>query len=155
MNRSMKIGLGVTATLIVVIAGASIFLLSNLDGLIKEAVERVGSEATQAKVSLNEVSISIKSGSGSLRGLKVANPKGFKTPSAFELGGISITLDIASIGQDPIVIKEITITKPQVTYELEESARASPWRVQSRLLWQQACRRKALPTRWRASGRGG
>ena len=86
MNRSMKIGLGAVAALIVVIGGASIFLLSNLDGLIKEAVEKVGTEATQAKVTLNEVSISIKSGSGELRGLNVANPKGFKTPSAFELG---------------------------------------------------------------------
>ena len=118
MNRGMKIGLGAIGGLVVVFGGISIFLLSNLDSLIKEAVEKVGSEATQAKVSLNEVSISIKSGSGSLRGLKVANPKGFKTPSAFELGGISITLDTGSIGQDPIVIKEITITKPQVTYEL-------------------------------------
>ena len=117
MNRSMKIGLGAVGALIVVIGGASIFLLSNLDGLIKEAVEKVGSEATQSKVSLNEVSISITSGSGALRGLTVANPKGFKTPSAFELGGISITLDTGSIGQDPI-IKEIVITKPKVTYEL-------------------------------------
>ena len=118
MNRSMKIGLGAVGALIVVIGGASIFLLSNLDGLIKEAVEKVGSEATQSKVSLNEVSISITSGSGALRGLTVANPKGFKTPSAFELGGISITLDTGSIGQDPIIIKEILITKPKVTYEL-------------------------------------
>ncbi|MBT3307314.1 MAG: hypothetical protein HN377_12655 [Alphaproteobacteria bacterium] len=118
MNRGLKIGLGVVAALVIVIAGVSFFLLSNLDGLIKEAVEKVGSDATQAKVSLNDVSISIKSGSGSISGLTVANPKGFKTPSAFELGGISITLDTASLGQDPIVIKEIAISKPQVTYEL-------------------------------------
>ena len=118
MNRGMRIGLGAIAALVVVIGGVSVFLLSNLDSLIKEAVEKVGTDATQAKVSLNEVSISIKSGSGYMRGLKVANPKGFKTPSAFELGGISITLDTGSIGQDPIVIKEIAITKPQVTYEL-------------------------------------
>jgi hypothetical protein len=119
MNRSMKIGPGAVGGLIVVIGGMSIFLLSNLDGLIKEAVETVGSEATQAKVTLNEVSISIKSGNGAIRGLIVANPKGFKTPSAFELGGISITLDTGSLGQDPTVIKETAITNPKVTYELE------------------------------------
>ncbi|MBC8338620.1 MAG: hypothetical protein ISR51_02450 [Rhodospirillales bacterium] len=118
MNRGMKIGLGTVGALIVVVVGVSVFLLSNLDGLIKDAVEKVGSDATQAKVSLNDVSISIKSGSGSMSGLTVGNPKGFKTPSAFALGGISITLDTASIGKDPIVIKEVAITKPQVTYEL-------------------------------------
>jgi hypothetical protein len=118
MNRSMKIGPGAVGGLIVVIGGMSIFLLSNLDGLIKEAVETVGSEATQAKVTLSEDSISIKSGNGAIRGLIVANPKGFKTPSAFELGGISITLDTGSLGQDPIVIKETAITNPKVTYKL-------------------------------------
>ncbi|NQV83824.1 MAG: hypothetical protein HQ494_08400 [Rhodospirillales bacterium] len=118
MNRGIKIGLGTVAVLVFVSTGILFLLLSNLDGLIKETVEKVGSDATQAKVSLNEVSVSIKSGSGSISGLKIANPKGFKTPSAFEMGGISITLDISSIGQDPIVIKEIAITKPQVTYEL-------------------------------------
>ncbi|NQU61437.1 MAG: hypothetical protein HQ512_09925 [Rhodospirillales bacterium] len=107
-------GLGVVA----VIAGVAFFLLSNLDSLIKEAVERVGGEATLARVSLSKVEISLQSGSGSLSGLTVGNPKGFKTPSSFELGSISVTLDTGSIGKDPIVIKEITISKPQVTYEV-------------------------------------
>ncbi|HJO74279.1 MAG TPA: hypothetical protein QGH84_03595 [Rhodospirillales bacterium] len=119
MKKSFMIGGGVVGALVIIVIVAVTFLLSNLDGLIKEAVEKYGSEATKAQVSLNKVEISLTSGSGALSGLKVGNPAGFKTPSAFELGGISIKLDVDSVGKDPIVIKEIVISKPQVTYELD------------------------------------
>jgi hypothetical protein len=59
------------------------------------------------KVRLNEAAVSANSGQGTLRGLSVGNPKGFKTPTAFELDEISLTLDIGRITSDPIVIKEI------------------------------------------------
>lgn len=115
MKRGLLIG---GAVAVAAVIGIAVFLLSNLDSLVKEAVEKVGTEATQAKVTLSSVDISLKSGSGALNGMKVGNPKGFNTPFAFELGSISVQLDIGSIGQDPIVIKEIVISKPQVTYEL-------------------------------------
>ena len=67
---------------------------------------------------LNKVEIDVTSGQGGLSGLKIGNPKGFETPSAFELGGISIKLDIGTVTEDTIVIKEIVISKPQITYEL-------------------------------------
>lgn len=118
MKRGLVIGGGAVGLVVVAIVLAVTFLLSNLDGLVKEAVEKFGSEATRAEVSLNDVEISLTSGAGSLSGLKVGNPAGFKTPSAFEMGGISIKLNTDSIGQNPIVIKEIVITGPQVTYEL-------------------------------------
>lgn len=118
MKRGLLIGGGVVGALVVVVAGAVIFLASNLDGLVKDAIEKFGTEATLAEVTLNKVEISLTSGTGSLSGLKVGNPKGFNTPSAFEMGSISIKLDIGTVTQDPIVIKEIIITNPQVTYEL-------------------------------------
>ena len=67
---------------------------------------------------LNEAAVSATSGQGALRGLSVGNPKRFKTPTAFELDEISLTLDIGSITSDPIVIKEIVVSAPRVTYEL-------------------------------------
>jgi len=118
MKRGLVIGGGAIGVLIIVIAGVITFLVSNLDSLIKEAVEKFGSEATRAEVKLNEVEISLTSGAGSLSGLKVGNPTGFKTPSAFEMRSISVKLNVDTVGQDPIVIKEIIISEPQVTYEL-------------------------------------
>ncbi len=118
MKKGLIIGGGVVGAIVVVAVVVVVFVLSNLDTLIKEAVEKYGSEATQAKVALNKVELSLKSGSGALNGLTVGNPKGFQTPSAFELGGISVKLDTGSVGKDPIVIKEIAIDGPKVTYEL-------------------------------------
>lgn len=98
--------------------GVFMFVLSSLDGIILEAVETYGSEITQAKVSLAAVELDLTSGRGSLRGLSVGNPKGFNMPSAFELGAISIAIDSSTVSDDTIVINEIVIDSPVVTYEL-------------------------------------
>ncbi len=118
MKRPVKIGIGIVAALVVVVAAAVIFLFASLDTLIEAAVEDIGSEATQARVELDQAEISPTSGVGVLRSLTVGNPKGFKTPIAFKLGEISVKLDIATVTEDVIVIKEIIISKPQVTYEI-------------------------------------
>jgi len=93
------------------------FLYSSLDSIVKAAVEKYGSEITQAAVRLNSVKIELASGKGALRGLTVANPAGFKTDRAFSLGEISVQLDAASVMKDTVIIKEISISAPEVTYE--------------------------------------
>lgn len=111
-----KIALGL-AVLVILIAGGVYYLFSNLDSLIKMAVESYGSEATQAKVSLGGVKLAVTSGEGALSGLTVGNPKGFNTPEALSLGLVSLKIDPASVQKSPIVIKEIVIERPKITYE--------------------------------------
>jgi hypothetical protein len=53
-----------------------------------------------------------------LNGFTVGNPQGFETPSAFSLGAVSLHVDAATVTEDPVVIKEIVIDKPAITYEL-------------------------------------
>ncbi len=98
--------------------GVFMYVLSSLDGLIQEAVQTYGSEMTKAKVTLEKVEIDLTSGQGSLRGLSVGNPAGFKTPSAFDLGAISISIDTSTVADDTVVIKEIVIDSPVITYEI-------------------------------------
>jgi hypothetical protein len=113
-----KIAIGVVV-LLLVIAGGVYFLFSNLDSIIKAAIEKYGTAATQAEVKLDSVKISITSGEGALTGLTVGNPKGFTTPQALSLGLISVKLDTGSVtGSGPITIREIVIERPQVTYEV-------------------------------------
>lgn len=113
-----KIAIGVAA-LLVIIAGVAYFLFSNLDSIIKAAIEKYGTAATQAEVRLDSVKLSIAAGEGSLNGLSVANPKGFSSTKAIYLGKISVKLDTSSVtGGGPIVIPEIVIEKPQIAYEL-------------------------------------
>jgi uncharacterized protein involved in outer membrane biogenesis len=107
----------VIAILIVAIAGAIFYFASNLDSIVKAAIEKYGSAATQAKVSLKSVELSLTEGRGSLKGLVIGNPQGFSTPEAMSLGDISVSLDIGSLQSNPIVIKQVLIQQPAITYE--------------------------------------
>ena len=109
----------VTLCMVVVLTGVLIFfLIFSMDSLVTMVVEKYGSQALDAEVTLQKTQISLKSGKGTLTGLKVGNPKGFETESAFQLGEISLTLDAATITKGTVVIKEILIVAPKVTYEL-------------------------------------
>lgn len=114
MKRGFLIGI---AVLLAVIIGGVVYVLGSLDSIIKSAVESYGSDITQATVSLNQVKIEPASGSGTLKGLTIGNPKGYKSDSAFRLGEISIELDISTVTEDTIVIKKILISGPEITYE--------------------------------------
>ena len=115
MKKGLLIG---GALLIVVIAGAVFFLIAGLDELVRAAVEKSGSEVTQVSVTLDKAEVAPTEGRASLHGLTVGNPSGFETDSAFKMGSISVSIDTATVTQDPIVIKEVVIAGPEVTYEL-------------------------------------
>ena len=115
----MKRGLLIGGGIVVVIVGAVVgYIAMNINPIIKDSVETYGSEITKVAVKLNEVDISPWSGEGKLAGLTVGNPKGYQTDNAFSLGVVSIKLDTSSVTGDTVIIHEIVIAAPQVTYEL-------------------------------------
>jgi hypothetical protein len=117
MSRAVKAVIGAVVGNVIIVV-AAVCLLSSIDSLIKTAVETYGSEAMKATVQLDDVEVSPTSGQGTMRGLFVGNPQGFDTASAFKLGAVSVRLDIGTLGEDTIVINEIIIDKPEVTYEI-------------------------------------
>lgn len=121
MKRGLAIGGGIVVVLILVVGIGGYYLLSNLGSIIVAAVERYGSEVTQTQVSLANAEVDITTGEGALSGLKVGNPSGFQTDSAIALGEISVKLDTNSVTEQTIVVKEISVTQPEVTYEVGEA----------------------------------
>lgn len=117
MKKTM---IGVAALAVIVIA-AVLFLLSNLDNIVKGAIEDYGSEATKTSISVANVSIKLEAGEASISGLNVGNPDGFSDPNIFELGKITTRIDTSTINQNPIVIDEILISAPTVVYEINQS----------------------------------
>ena len=115
MIKKLLIGL---AVLVVVAAVGIYFLVSNLDGLIKTALEDYGSQATQTSVKVSSVKLSLTSGEGAISGISIGNPKGYATTQAFGLGTVSMKVDTGSVTKNPVVIKEIVIDRPQITYEM-------------------------------------
>lgn len=111
-----KILIGVVV-LVVIIAAGAYFLLGNLDAIVKAAVEKIGSDLTQTRVTLDDVDIEETSGRGVFRGFRVTNPDGFSDDDAFKFEEVSVTIDATSILSDPVIIKEIVIVGPEVFYE--------------------------------------
>ena len=113
-----RILLIVGALLAVMVIGLVVFVFTGLGGAIKAIVEGVGSKATGTEVTLASADVSLTSGDGTLKGLVVGNPKGFKTPSAIELGQIHVKIDTSTVTSSTVVVKEILIEGPRLTYEL-------------------------------------
>ena len=111
-----KILIGV-AVLVVLIGVGVYFLFSNLGAIIEAAIEKYGTAATQATVSVDKVTLSLGEGKGAISGLNVGNPPGFTTPKAFEMGMLQLAIDSSSVTANPVVIKDITILAPKITYE--------------------------------------
>lgn len=111
---------GIVAAVVVIIAIVGAVVYFNLDKIIIAAVEGYGSDVTQSEVTLAEVDIDMTSGKGAMKGLIVGNPEGFTEPSAFELGEISLEINIAETSADMIHITSILVDAPKITYELAD-----------------------------------
>ncbi len=112
-----RVAIGLAALVVILVVGVLV-LYSSLGAIITKAVNTTGPEIIQAKVNLDETVIDTTSGKGSMHGLFIGNPEGFETESAFKMDKIEIALDTASVTSDTIVINEINIQAPEVTYEL-------------------------------------
>ena len=104
--------------ILVLIVGGLVFLYLSLNRVIRSAVETYGPQVTKSEVKLGSVNVSPFSGNASLSNLIVGNPQGFKTPSAFKLGAMSVSLDVRSLVSDTVAIREIVVSAPEITYEL-------------------------------------
>ena len=117
-STTKKVLVGAAIALILALGGGVWWLSHSLDSLVASAIRTFGPEITGVSIRLDRVTIEAMDGRASLHGLVVGNPVGFKTKHALSLGEISMTLDLDSLTRDVIVIKQVSIVKPDVTYEL-------------------------------------
>ena len=119
----MKKILIIGVILVVAVIGVGAYVLfSSINSVVKAAVEQIGSDATGTQVTLNDVEISPTDGLGALRGFRMTNPKGFAEGDAFKFDEVSLTLDVSTILSDPVVIKEVVIDRPEVTYAIGDGS---------------------------------
>ncbi|WP_461208388.1 hypothetical protein [Desulfocurvus sp. DL9XJH121] len=104
--------------LVLLVAGVIVATVMSINPIVEKAVNTFGPDLLGAKVHLDKSDLSIFSGQGTLSGLFVGNPKGYETESALRLGSVSVAVDKASLATDRIVINDITVTAPKITYEL-------------------------------------
>ena len=101
----------------VLIIAIVIILYFSVNSIIKQGVETIGPLALGTEVKLQKVNISLFSGKGQLKGLHIGNPEGFHTDSSFELDEVRLAIDVSSLFSGKIIIDEIYIDAPEITYE--------------------------------------
>lgn len=120
-----KILLIIVLLIVAVIGAALYFVFTNLDAIVKAAIENVGSQTTQTAVRVEKVKITLSDGAGAISGLTIANPKGFEARNAFSLGAIETQIDLNSLAKGPITIDKVLVSKPQVFYELNKDRQSN------------------------------
>ena len=90
-----------------------------LDQIVKSAVETIGPRVTKVDVRLDAVSLSLLSGGGTIKGLVVGNPQGFKRPQAISVGTATLALEPRSLLSDKVIINTINVQAPDITYETD------------------------------------
>lgn len=114
MKRLLKIALiAIPVLIIVVLVG----LYFSLNWAVEKGIETVGPKITKTSVTLDGVSLSPFSGRGEIEGFVLGNPEGFKSESAIKVGKVTIEVDPNSVTSDVIVVKEIIVEAPEITYE--------------------------------------
>lgn len=109
-----KIFLGLIAIVIIAIAVA----WCSFEAIVKKAVNKIGSQVVGTEVVLKSFNLSPFAGSASIGGFTIANPKNYKSPYLLSLGGVSVKLDVKSLFSNTIIINDITVNKPVITYEM-------------------------------------
>ena len=105
-------------TFVIVVAAGAIYLYSSLDLIVRNAVVESGSKALAAQVSVGSVSLSLSQGRGTLSDVMIGNPPGFSTNPALKVDTIDLVIDTATVGANPVVIKEVLIDGPTILSEL-------------------------------------
>ena len=114
MSKTIKFGLG--GILAILLIGFLVLTMS-VDSIVKNGIETVGSEMTGTAVTVERVSISPFSGTGTISGFRVENPEGYEQDYALEIEDFSIELNILSLFSDAIVVRNIEISSPSIYVE--------------------------------------
>ncbi len=108
----MKTFIKIAAVLIVLVVIAFVALiafgLSQADAIVKAAIERGGTYATQTTTTVDDVSLGLTDGTFEMNGLTIANPDGFTSEHFLKLNGTNVKLDTASIRSEVIALPTIS-----------------------------------------------
>ena len=109
------------AGLVVFLAVLLLVIQYALGPIVKTTAERLGPKVLGTRVDVTNAHMRILSGLVKLDGVVVGPPEGFDA-NVFEMQNFRVDLDTSSLvggADEPIVIRDITVEGPFVTYELK------------------------------------
>lgn len=106
---------------VLVVAGIFLLLLlDNVDGIVKNRIEVVGSRLAGVPVQVGRVDLDLRNGTGQIDGLRIGNPEGFQAPDAFDMKRLRLSIDPSSIMKQPLILNELTIDSPVAHLEIDQ-----------------------------------
>ena len=99
----------VVGVLLIVVVGAVVYIAQNVNSLVENAIEDLGSKALGTTVRVASVDISLTEGRGTIKGLEIANPKGYDGPYLMQLDEITVDLDLDELSAETIVLERVLI----------------------------------------------
>ena len=113
-----------TTTILAVIA-AMVWFVVTLDDRIERDIEKSASYLTGVAVTVDSVDLSLLKGEGTISGIKVPNPKGYSDNNAFEMGKISIDIELGSVFDQPLIVNTIFIDQTKINLEFQEDLQSN------------------------------
>lgn len=114
MKKAIKWILILVPVLIIL---ALLILVWQLDSIARSTIETQATASTNLQTTLGKASISLLGGNVKLDDLKIGSPKGFTTPSMFDMKGLGVQVSLTELRQQPLRISEITIDSPRLIVE--------------------------------------
>jgi uncharacterized protein involved in outer membrane biogenesis len=96
---------------------AILVILFNLDSFVRTGIQIGGTRALGVETRLKSADVSLFGRSITLRGLDVANPKGFSSPSFFKASLIAVSAEVGALRKKEIHLYLVTLDGPEITYE--------------------------------------
>lgn len=103
---------------VVCIVAAFLFFTMLIDKTVKHGVELVGPQIVGVPVALEDVDISVFTGSGEITNLVIGNPDGFDTEFLVKVDRAHLDVDLKTLLSDKIVIEELIVEGPEFAYEM-------------------------------------
>lgn len=113
MKFLFKLLLSLFVLLVLVAGGGALFL----DVIVRKGIETVGTQVAKVEVRLDDVGVSVFTGKGALRGLRVANPKGYRAPQAVTVGQALVVLKPLSVFSERVVVRSVVVQETEIHYE--------------------------------------
>ena len=93
----------------------------SIDGMVKSELEDTTSRMMNTSVEVDDVSISLLDGSGTISGITIHNPEGFSDRPAVQLQQIYIKLKVTSLLADTVIANKVEVQSPELYFEQKAS----------------------------------
>lgn len=111
--------LKIVGFIVLLIILSVLFLTLSIDYIVKSNIETTGSEVLQTQLTVDNVSISIFRGTGSIQGIKIANPDGYEEGDALTVLSLDLKMKPLSIFSNTVVIEDLEIQSLEILYRLQ------------------------------------